>query len=439
MNVFRPPVAATVISLCLSPLVTVQVQAQAAKTFESKRSSPAVSVVKADEKLCDEGALAHKNGRFTIAVQKYAAALKLNPKNLRAKTYLDHVQAVDLNNGGVFALQAGNFPLAIQKFEAALKVEPDYKLAKDNLGVARNKFDATHRSNSVAPAPVSEAPKPKSKPEPKPVNRDVRVFSSTVINSDKPTPANIGKNYAILVGTNKYNPFFHQLQNPIQDARDIEDILKNYYGWNTVRLENPTRSELLKAIYTASNRVYGPNDQLLVYVAGHGVFDKSLHDGAIVASDSRPDDMLKDSYVLYSQLKSMIDRGTCSKVLLTLDVCFGGSFLNQLARPTRSAQDNDIYGQITVDEIAEKIKGRVSRRLLTPGEMEPVFEGVEGGHSPLAKHLLAALREGGGKKGYLRFSDIQQVAEQTKPGGLATSFSEADDPLSDFLFVPRRK
>lgn len=52
------------------------------------------------------------------------------------------------------------------------------------------------------------------------------------------------------------------------------------------------------------------------------------------------------------------------------------------------------------------------------------------------KHLLMALKAKGGAKGYLRFSDIQKVAEQTKPSGVATSFSDADDVLSDFLFVP---
>src|SRR6185437_3930872 len=52
----------------------------------------------------------------------------------------DSSQVIGLNNDGVKALNSSNYQLAIQKFEAALKLDPNYKLARDNLAIAHNNY-----------------------------------------------------------------------------------------------------------------------------------------------------------------------------------------------------------------------------------------------------------------------------------------------------------
>lgn len=61
--------------------------------------------------------------------------------------WADSSQVIGLNNDGVKALNASNYPLAIQKFEAALKLDPNYKLARDNLAIAHNNYGLGLRAN----------------------------------------------------------------------------------------------------------------------------------------------------------------------------------------------------------------------------------------------------------------------------------------------------
>ena len=59
----------------------------------------------------------------------------------------DATQVIGLNNEGVAALKVNNYALAIQKFEAALKLDPGYQMARDNLAIAHNNFGLQLRNN----------------------------------------------------------------------------------------------------------------------------------------------------------------------------------------------------------------------------------------------------------------------------------------------------
>jgi len=48
--------------------------------------------------------------------------------------------AIDLNNDGVIALKSGDYPLALQKFKAALKLDPNYQMARDNMAITHNNY-----------------------------------------------------------------------------------------------------------------------------------------------------------------------------------------------------------------------------------------------------------------------------------------------------------
>jgi tetratricopeptide (TPR) repeat protein len=66
----------------------------------------------------------------------------------RYAAFADEPPAViSLNNEAVKALNSNNFPLAIQKFQAALKIDPSYKLARQNLAIAHNNYGLQNRND----------------------------------------------------------------------------------------------------------------------------------------------------------------------------------------------------------------------------------------------------------------------------------------------------
>lgn len=73
--------------------------------------------------------------------------ISLSYQTLCQAALADQSQIIGLNNEGVKALNAGNFALAVEKFEAALKLDPNYKLARDNLAIAHNNYGLQLRNS----------------------------------------------------------------------------------------------------------------------------------------------------------------------------------------------------------------------------------------------------------------------------------------------------
>lgn len=103
-----------------------------------------------------------------------------------------------------------------------------------------------------------------------------------------------GKNYALLIGTNKYE-HMTQLTNPVFDARTIARELKDNYGFNVDTAMNPTSDEIYSSIRKFSSMQFADDDQLFIFIAGHGEFDEVFKEGFIVPSDAIKNDHNKRS------------------------------------------------------------------------------------------------------------------------------------------------
>jgi tetratricopeptide (TPR) repeat protein len=421
-------------------------------------------------------------GDFLQAKEELQVAIRFSPANVEARQLLSELQhlqteaefARHLNNGKTLQLTK-NLDGALDEFKLALKSHPnsadawakvgsiyyeqrDFENANQAYKQAIN-FDQSHEdarkglqlsqaaisaAQLVSATPTAKSIEPQQPATPTTPVATIQQSPETLvtrnvnqINSSASTHQKLGRCHAILVATEKYShQGFAKLANPVKDARDIKEILTKYYGWDVDILENRSKLDIMDSLIEAVNKK-PEYDELFIYVAGHGDWDNNLHDGMIVTSDSRDKDRTRDSYITYSELKTLLERGACKKVLLALDVCFGGSFLDQIGK-TRSS-GSDIYQRSTLDDCITRIKDRYTRKLVTPGEKEPVYEGLPGQHSPLARNLLRTLVQQGGDRGFVRFIDLESAAMDTKPMGRAAGFSDSDDPTSDFIFVPIAK
>jgi hypothetical protein len=240
------------------------------------------------------------------------------------------------------------------------------------------------------------------------------------------------KDYALLIAIDSYE-HWSDLVNPVNDARTIESILKEKYGFQTEVLENPTLEEINNKLYEYNTKKFNPQDQLFVFIAGHGYFDETLGQGYLVASNSLKNDPGKSTYLPHVLLRQLLNNIKCEHIFLTMDVCFGGTFDPVLARArAEDAMDETIDKLYLVKKLTKR-----TRKYLTSGGKEYVSDGTPGKHSPFAEKFILALKEvGGGAGSILSLLELRPYFLRLDTEPRFDSFGD-DDPASDFVFVAK--
>ncbi len=222
-----------------------------------------------------------------------------------------------------------------------------------------------------------------------------------------------GTDYALLFATNEYE-HWSNLSTPIADAEAIGAELKNRYKFNVDIRKNVTRKQILAAIADYKAKTDAPGDQLLVYFAGHGKFDEVLQDGHIAGTESElpTTDKNLTTYLAFSKLREALDNFPCKRIMLMLDVCYGGTFDKNIAlgkQPdelkdrgfTSEDPSEDQYLLSPQDTLAVK-----TRWYISSGGNEKVKDGFS--HSPFAAALLALLTNEDNRDGVLTVPEIRR-------------------------------
>ncbi|MEJ0032167.1 MAG: caspase family protein [Bacteroidota bacterium] len=118
---------------------------------------------------------------------------------------------------------------------------------------------------------------------------------------------------------------FSDLVNPVDDARAIEKLMKEKYGFKTEFVENPLYEDIYAKISEYNTRRFNPQDQLFIFFAGHGTFDDNLKEGFIAARNTLLNDKGRTTYIPHSILRQRLDNIQCEHIFLVMDVCFGGT------------------------------------------------------------------------------------------------------------------
>ena len=106
---------------------------------------------------------------------------------------------------------------------------------------------------------------------------------------------NFGKYYALIIGNNEYQSY-PKLKTASNDARKVEKILREKYGFNTKLLIDASQFEIVSQLnqyrYDLSE-----NDNLLIYYAGHGENVSEENEGFWIPVDG--DKNNKKTYRIY--------------------------------------------------------------------------------------------------------------------------------------------
>jgi uncharacterized caspase-like protein len=248
-------------------------------------------------------------------------------------------------------------------------------------------------------------------------------------------PARVGRDYALLIATNSYEDW-SPLANPIPDALAIGEDLRQTFGFEVQVVQNPTQREFWSTLNAYARRTYADDDQLFIFIAGHGTQDRTLGEGFLVARDSKAEDKDKErlSYIDYSRLRDYVNRVPSKHILLMLDACFGGSFVGR--RPSASRGNAD-YGAASRDELIRRRLRYRTRLYVTSGGEVYVADGDPGKHSPFAYRLLEGLRSADSKNGVVTYAQLMSYLERARMEPRTGDFGD-HEPGGDFLFIAKK-
>ena len=250
---------------------------------------------------------------------------------------------------------------------------------------------------------------------------------------------NFGRYYAIVIGNQNYQQI-ESLQTPKYDAARAARILADKYGFTVQILDDANDITMLKTINDL-NAVLKPEDNVLIYYAGHGARLKS---GAMesgywlpVNADAPPEDRF---WVPNEQITGHLGRLVAKRVLVVADSCYSGLL---------STDPSYLFLNDKVSYSKEYIKYKLpkrSRLLLSSGGDKPVLDEGSGGNSVFARAFLDELEANQGIMSSPElFSRIRKRVEVTAAKNKFVQSPEfksikgAGHEVGDFFFVPRAK
>ncbi len=213
-----------------------------------------------------------------------------------------------------------------------------------------------------------------------------------------------GDYWALIIGINEYVnlPPDKQLQAALPDAKAVADVLNKRYGFAKERMielydKQATRSEIIKRLRILA-KTLGNKDNLMIYYAGHGEYDKETQLGGWIPSDAVLDD--PSTFIGNEEVRSYLKAIKARHIYTVADSCFSESLMGG---KTRS------IGQLSEPAIKELYHDK-SRLILTSGGLYPVPDKGKGNHSTFAYYLLRILERNENK-----YLIPQQIIAELQP------------------------
>jgi len=239
-----------------------------------------------------------------------------------------------------------------------------------------------------------------------------------------------GRFYALIIGINNYR-HLPPLQTAVNDAKEVDRILQREYGFTTTLLLNADRAEIMNGFNEVREQLTA-EDNLLIYYAGHGEFDKDVNKAYWLPVDAQPDN--DTNWIIVDNITTNIRRMASKHILIVADSCYSGTLTRSALTKLTSAQEKQKF--------LKKMLDRPSRTLMASGGNEPVADGGGSGHSIFARVFLNSLASAGGTPftaeqlfhGYIK----EAVAGQAQQVPQYDVIKNSGHAGGDFVFIRRR-
>lgn len=205
-------------------------------------------------------------------------------------------------------------------------------------------------------------------------NKTTKEFNITLMDKNEVEYlSEKARNFLFIIGINEYTTF-SKLKNATSDAITLEEKLTSEYKIDSNNVyalyDSMATLENINSNFRKIIKNISPNDNLIIYFAGHGVYDNTLNEGYWIPADAKRGHFT--SYYANSLLLKTLNNIPAQHILVLADACFSGSLLASKSR--------------NYLEQAEQYK---SRKIITSGRLETVSDGQAGEHSPFATTLIS--------------------------------------------------
>jgi len=227
---------------------------------------------------------------------------------------------------------------------------------------------------------------------------------SAAMGDAEEAPDMFGDYHALIIANNQYAKL-DDLNTPVNDADALAELLEQRYGFKVMRLNNATRYDVLSAL-NELRRELTEQDNLLVYYAGHGEYDKVNNRGHWLPVDAERESTA--NWISTVAITDTVNAMSAKHVLIIADSCYSGA----LTRGTNTDLDPNLSPDLRQRWLATIAKSR-SRYVMTSGGVKPVLDDGGNGHSVFANALLMALQQHDGViESSTLFQDISDRVRQ---------------------------
>jgi hypothetical protein len=231
------------------------------------------------------------------------------------------------------------------------------------------------------------------------------------------------KYYALIIAVEEYDdPDINDLDQPVDDATRFTTMLNKEYNFereDITFLRNPTKADIIGTLHGMRN-VIGPEDNLLIYYAGHGLWDEEMSTGYWLPKDATKNNPV--NWLPNTDLTNYLNVLKSKHTLLIADACFsGGIFVSRAAF-------NNVMS-------VEKLYKLTSRKAMTSGTLNEVPD-----KSVFIEYLLKRLESN--RKKYLSseqlYSSMKEAVMNNSPNiPRYGTIQNVGDEGGDFIFIRR--
>ena len=235
-----------------------------------------------------------------------------------------------------------------------------------------------------------------------------------------------GKFYALIIGIEDYlDQSLPDLEYPVHDCQELINVLEGSYNFekkNVTFLKNPSRTTIINT-FADFRKHLTENDNLLIFYAGHGYWDKEIEQGYWLPIDATNKDI--SNWITNSTVRDYIRGIKAKHTLLIADACFSGSIF--------TGRDTFLDADASVKETYKY----TCRKAITSGMLETVTD-----KSVFVNYLIKRLQNN--KEKYLKALDlyvglrdavINNSPNHQKPLYGVIQGAGDESTVGDFIFI----